>query len=149
MRIGEVFAAVRDDFILPRDAAPGTKCCLIRIHQPKTRGRAAKHQVAKIDFPDVIAFLDAVFSKCDGYEKLWPFSPQTMRVRFKQLQKALGLQLSRAGGHLPCELSSLRPGGATFFLQLAEDGDYVRRKGRWLSAKVLEIYVQEAVVATY
>ena len=149
LRIGEVFAATRNDLILPRDAAPGTKSCLIKIHQPKTRGRSAKHQVAKIDFPDVIALLDAVFGSCDVHEKLWPFSPQTMRVRFKQLQRALGFQPTRAGGYVPYELSSLRPGGATFFLQLTEDGDYVRRKGRWLFAKVLEIYVQEAVVATY
>eukprot|EP00435_Cladocopium_sp_Y103_P003960 s4316_g1.t1 len=148
LRIGEVFAAVRSDLILPRDAAPGMRSCLLKIHQPKTRGRSAKHQVAKIDFPDVIALLDAVFGRSDPLEKIWPMSPQAMRSKFKQLQSALGLKVSREGGHVPYELSSLRPGGATFYLTQTEDGEYVRRKGRWLSTKVLEIYIQEAVAAT-
>ena len=47
------------------------------------------------------------------------------------------------------KLSFLRPGGATFLLQLTENGDFVRSRGRWLSSKVLEIYIQEAAVATY
>ena len=72
-----------------------------------------------------------------------------MRSRFKQLQISLGLKVTREGGHVPYELSSLRPGGATFYLRHTEDGEFVRRKGRWLSTKVLEIYIQEAVVATY
>ena len=149
LRIGEVFSAVRDDLILPRDAAQSERCCLQKIHQPKTRGPAAKHQVAKIDFPDVVSLLDATYKRCDFHEKLWPWSPETMRARFKQLQSSLGLRVTREGGHVPYELSSLRPGGATFFLRQTEDGEFVRRKGRWLSTKVLEIYIQEAVVATY
>ena len=42
-----------------------------------------------------------------------------------------------------------RPGGATYWLLETEDAEYVRRKGRWLSTRVLEIYLQEASVATY
>ena len=69
--------------------------------------------------------------------------------RFRQLQTALGLDTTRRDGNVPYELSPLRPGGATFYLQLTENGDFVRRRGRWLSSKVLEIYIQEAAVATY
>ena len=32
---------------------------------------------------------------------------------------------------------------------MTEDAEYVRRKGRWVSSKVLEIYLQEATVATF
>ena len=32
---------------------------------------------------------------------------------------------------------------------MTEDAEFVRRKGRWVSAKVLEIYLQEATVATF
>jgi hypothetical protein len=46
-------------------------------------------------------------------------------------------------------LSSLRPGGATHWLSVTEDAEYVRRKGRWVSSKVLEIYLQEVTVSTY
>eukprot|EP00435_Cladocopium_sp_Y103_P048082 s660_g14.t1 len=47
------------------------------------------------------------------------------------------------------DLGSLRPGGATFLLHLTEDSELVRRRGRWLSTRVLEIYLQEIQVCTY
>ena len=34
-------------------------------------------------------------------------------------------------------------------LQRFEDGELVRRRGRWLSSRVMEIYLQEVSVATY
>ena len=61
MRIGEVLSAKRKDVVLPGDAAPGTSFLLIVIQQPKTRGRAAKHQAARIDQEDVIRFLSAMY----------------------------------------------------------------------------------------
>ena len=61
----------------------------------------------------------------------------------------LALGIVRSSGGEQYSLSSLRPGGATFYLQFTEDAEYVRRKGRWLSTRVLEIYLQEASVATY
>eukprot|EP00438_Fugacium_kawagutii_P001143 Skav218134 [mRNA] locus=scaffold759:371388:377624:- [translate_table: standard] len=39
--------------------------------------------------------------------------------------------------------------GATYWLSVTEDAEYVRRKGRWLSTRVLEIYLQETAVATF
>ena len=138
LRIREALAAIRSDFILPRDAAAGVLSCFLKIHQPKTRGRSAKHQVAKIDFPDVIALLDAIYGSCLAFERLWRLSAQSMRSRFKQLQTALGLNTTRRDGNVPYELSFLRPGGAAFFLQRTENGNFVRRRERWLTSKVLE-----------
>ena len=54
LRAGELFAAFRADLVLPRDAAPGTYHALFQIRQPKTRGRAAKHQAVRIDPSDVV-----------------------------------------------------------------------------------------------
>ena len=54
LRAGELFAAFRADLVLPRDAAPGTYHALFKIRQPKTRGRAAKHQAVRIDPSDVV-----------------------------------------------------------------------------------------------
>ena len=34
-------------------------------------------------------------------------------------------------------------------LQLTENPDLVRRRGRWLSTKIMEIYLQEVQAATY
>ena len=149
MRIGEILNATRAHLVLPRDAEPGFRSLLVKIMQPKTRGRSAKHQIAKVDFPDVIDLCDATYGKVSPSEKLWHLSPQTLRSRFRQVQQALGLDVHRSCNHVPYDLGSLRAGGATFMLAQTEDSEYVRRKGRWLSSRVLEIYLQEASVSTY
>eukprot|EP00438_Fugacium_kawagutii_P033109 Skav219660 [mRNA] locus=scaffold1257:38988:40049:+ [translate_table: standard] len=149
LRIGEVFSATRAELILPSDSAPGVRSALLKILQPKTRGRAAKHQVARIDHPDVIEFLEALFAEKDPKERLWIASPQTMRRRFSQLQQALGIDTKRTSSNTPYDLASLRPGGATFMLQSTEDAELVRRRGRWISSRVLEVYLQEASVNTH
>ena len=56
------------------------------------------------------------------------------------MQSALGLDGGKGQGNLPYSLSSLRPGGATFWLQKTKDAEYVRRK---------EVYLQESVFASY
>lgn len=149
LRIGEALAALRKDLVLPQDAAPGTWFALLQIRQPKTRGSAARHQSARIDPADVVALLTATFGKLPRESRLWPFSGQTLRRRFQMLQRALGLPLVKIGGQAPFDLASLRPGGATFLLQRFEDAELVRRRGRWLSGRVMEIYLQEVSVATY
>ena len=78
---------------------------------------------------------------------LWPQSPSTLRKKFAALQSALGLGLS--GVKFPFALASIRPGGGTHWLQATEDVECVRRKGRWISGKVLEVYMQESTFATY
>ena len=35
-------------------------------------------------------------------------------------------------------------GGATWLLAVSENGELVRRRGRWVNSKVMEIYIQEA-----
>lgn len=52
LRIGEVLMAQRCDLTLPCDSAPGVGFGVLRIRSPKTRGRAACHQAARIDPPD-------------------------------------------------------------------------------------------------
>ena len=46
-------------------------------------------------------------------------------------------------GERAIDLGSFRPGGATHLLQLSEDSELVRRRGRWASHRVMEIYLQE------
>ena len=41
------------------------------------------------------------------------------------------------------DLGSLRPGGATWILQQTENGEFTRRRGRWINQRVMEIYIQE------
>eukprot|EP00435_Cladocopium_sp_Y103_P016644 s3901_g4.t1 len=149
LRIGETLMATRADLILPEDAAPGTDFALLRIRMPKTRGRAAKHQAARIDPPDLIQLLAAVFGKYHEDAKLWPLSAATLRKRFNALLHGLGLPTTRDGGKRPFDLGSLRPGGATHLLLTSEDSEHVRRRGRWVTTKVCEIYLQEVMYTTY
>eukprot|EP00435_Cladocopium_sp_Y103_P010558 s305_g2.t1 len=149
MRIGEVLAAFRADLILPSDAAPGTSFLLVMIKQPKTRARAAKHQAARVDQSDVIRFISAMYGGSPRDTKLWPFSAATLRKRFQSLLSALTLPTSRVGSAKPFDLGSLRPGGATWLLQQVEDSEIIRRRGRWLTTRAMEVYLQESFVATY
>ena len=149
LRIGEVFLATRRDLILPCDAVPGIHHALLQIRQPKTRGSHARHQSARIDPQDLVRLLTAVFKRKPREERLWTMSPSTMRKRFTSLQKSLGLPTEKLGRQVPYDLASLRAGGATHLLQRFEDAELVRRRGRWLSAKVCEIYLQEVSVATF
>ena len=149
LRIGEVFLATRRDLILPCDTSPGMKYALLQIRQPKTRGSHARHQSARIDPSDIVALLVGVFAKKSRDAKLWPMSPSTMRKRFNSLQQSLGLPTKTYGAQVPYDLASLRAGGATHLLQRFEDSELVRRRGRWLSSKVCEIYLQEVSVATF
>ena len=149
LRIGETLAARRRDLILPRDGAPGTKHALLQVYLPKTRGTAARHQSARIDPADVVQLLDAVFRYLEPEQKLWTGSPGTLRRRFGDLQKALGLPTMRSGNVVPYDMASLRGGGATFLLQRFEDAELVRRRGRWLSGRIMECYLQEIAVTTF
>ena len=149
MRIGEVLLAKRRDVILPKDGAPGLRCILVRISTPKTRGRAARHQSARIDQADVVDYLSAVFAKLAPDQPLWPMSSSTLRKRMNMLQASLGLPTSKSHEVCPYDLGSFRPGGATDMLQQFEDSELVRRRGRWVSTKVLEVYLQEVSTATF
>lgn len=148
MGVGEALAAKRKDLILPADGAPGQAHALVLIHQPKTRGIAARHQSARVDPADVVALLQATFGTLGVDEMLWNQSPSSLRRRFMTLQKALGLA-ARDGCSVPYDPASLRAGGATFLLQKFEDPAFVRRRGRWLSEKVMECYIQEITIATH
>lgn len=40
------------------------------------------------------------------------------------------------------DLGSLRAGGATWLLLTSEDSELVRRRGRWLDSRTVEIYIR-------
>ena len=136
---------VRPDITSRR--SPGTLGALLQIRLPKTRGRAARHQSSRIELDDVVLLLDLAFRRLNPDERLWPWSPSKLRRRFALLLAALGIADSQGCSHF--NLSSLRPGGATHWLAQTEDAGFVRPRGRWLSTRVLEIYLQEAPTGTY
>jgi len=142
-RIGEVLKAYRKHLVLPKDLGYTIQYALLQIEKPKTRFRAARHQVARLDHPQLLQVIQLSFQDLKQHERLWSFSPQTLRNRFQRLLAAVKLDQLPAGLSKGLDLGSLRAGGASWMMLVTEDSEMVRRRGRWLSSKIMEIYVQE------
>ncbi|CAE7712005.1 unnamed protein product [Symbiodinium sp. CCMP2456] len=143
MRVGETLAARRRDLLLPSDVGDTMSYGLVSIQEPKTRFRAARHQSARIDQPDLLAVVKLAFGHLTANSKLWPYSASTLRSRFDTLVKTLKADTWEGQGSKSLDLGSLRAGGATWLLQSSEDSELVRRRGRWLNSRTMEIYIQE------
>ncbi|CAE7344333.1 unnamed protein product, partial [Symbiodinium microadriaticum] len=141
LRIGEATSARRGDLVLPEDVFGLHNYVLLSIREPKTRLRVARHQAAKLEQSDLVTLVCLAFGGLHNEERLWPRTNQTLRARLDKLLERLGVR--PAGGQRAIDLGSFRPGGATHLLQLTEDSELVRRRGRWVSPKVMEIYLQE------
>lgn len=149
LRAGEATAAMRRDLLLPADIQGTNSFALISIAEPKTRFTVARHQTGKVDAPDLVKVLHIAFFHLPPHERLWPYSPQTLRNRFRTLLSAVDLCGSPGGNVRALDLGSLRPGGATWLLQVSEQSEMVRRRGRWISARVMEVYLQEVGAAKF
>ena len=149
LRAGEAISAVRKQLLLPSDVGGSINFCLVSIMEPKTRHVAARHQAAKLDIPDLLQLVEVVFSKMEPHQRIWPHSGQTLRLRLKTLMQAIGLPTERTRSSKPLDLGSLRAGGATWALMMTEDAELIRRRGRWISAKTMEIYIQELTATTF
>lgn len=149
LRPGEVCAALRHHLLLPGDVYGTMQCAFLSILEPKTRFTAAKHQTAKLDAPDMLAVVQLAFEELHPDQRLWPYSAQTLRVRFRSLLNALSLPTGVVDNRRPLDLGSLRAGGATWLLNMTENLDLTRRRGRWLNHKTMEIYIQEASSVLY
>lgn len=149
LRAGEALKSFRRDLLLPDDAFCSNSFCLLAIDEAKTRFSAARHQCAKIDAPDLMVVISLAFKKLLPNEHLWPWSSQTFRNRFKTLLTSLDIPTTVVNGCRPLDPGSLRPGGATWLLQATENSEMVRRRGRWTSTKVLEIYLQETACVRF
>ena len=143
LRAGEGLKALRRDLLLPGDSLGMNDFALLAIEESKTRFSVARHQCAKVDSADMLRVLKLAFELLLPSERLWPWSSQTFRNRFRTILTSLGLPTTTINGCKPLDVGSLRPGGATWLLQATENSELVRRRGRWTTTKVLEIYLQE------
>ena len=148
LRIGEATGSIRASLVLPRDVLWSQHFVLLKIGEPKTRLRAARHQAAKVEAKDLVDLVDIAFAHLPANSKLWPFTAQTLRKRLDTALEALSIPTARSSSR-PLDLGSFRPGGATYLLQASEDAELVRRRGRWVSGKVMEIYLQEVAASVF
>ena len=148
LRIGEVIGAYRRDLILPQERRELCVHCSASRH--RRRG-------------DVLRDTSRQGSIRVTWSNIWlTFLEATSVIRSCGLclhrhcgrgsicyRSALGLPTRKSHDSLPFDLGSFRPGGATDLLQRFEDSELVRRRGRWVSTKVLEIYLQEVSTAVF
>lgn len=120
----------------------------MRIKEPKSRGRAARHQSARRDPCDIVLLVSTVYKDFSPKDRLWSLSAATLRKRFGQILLELGLPTTQGSWGRPYDLGSLRPGGASWLLAETENTELIRRRGRWQSHRTLEIYLQDIQVAT-
>ncbi|CAE7262084.1 unnamed protein product [Symbiodinium sp. CCMP2456] len=133
---------------LLRDVLLSQNYILARIEEPKTRMRMARHQAAKVEQADLVLLIATAFGDLPPAEKLWPRCTQTLRRRFDLVLERMGVSsVARSGRQL--DLGSFRPGGATHLLSMTENSELVRRRGRWASHRVMEIYIQEVMACTF
>ncbi|CAE7800728.1 unnamed protein product, partial [Symbiodinium sp. CCMP2456] len=92
LRIGEVLGACRKSLVLPRDVGGTVDFALFSIEEPKTRFRSARHQSVKIDQPDLLKVIELSFGELCSTSRLWPYSGQSLRTRFRQLCRAFDIQ---------------------------------------------------------
>ena len=149
LRPGEITAALRRDLLLPRDVGFSVNFCLLSVREPKSRYTYARHQSAKVDAADLLTVIDLAFRSLESNQRLWPFSPQTLRNRFKTLLTVLTLPIRTTPELRMLDLGSLRSGGATYIILMTEDSELCRRRGRWSSMKMMDIYVQETMALQY
>ena len=149
LRIGEILQARRADLILPSDVQGTNPFALLRIREPKTRFRAARHQSGRLEHADLLEVVRIGFLRLAPHEKLWPWSGATLRSRLTRLLRQLGLPTELNQSPKPLSLASFRPGGATHMISICDNAEAVRRRGRWASFRVMEIYLQEVSSATY
>ena len=67
-----------------------------RIIAPKTRGRAARHQTARVDQIDVVEYLEAVSGDFSQDRPLWAMSSTMLRKRLNMIQSVLGLPTTKS-----------------------------------------------------
>ena len=113
LRIGEIFQSRRCDLVLPSDVGNSVDFCLLKIVEPKTRFRAARHQAGKLEQPDLIQIVQLGFKDLSREERLWSLSGATLRTRLNKILERLELPASNSGSLQALSLASLRPGGAT------------------------------------
>ena len=149
LRIGEVLDASRRDLVLPSDVGNSIDYVLLKICEPKTRYRAARHQAGKLEQIDLIEIVKIGFEKLHPEDKLWNLSGSTLRTRLTRLLRCLDLPHQIGQIPKPLSLASFRPGGATHLITVSESAELVRRRGRWASFKTMEMYLQEVAASTY
>ena len=100
--------------MLPQDIADTIHAAYLAVQEPKTSFKAARHQSAKLDQPDLLRIVAIAFGHLPMHSKLWPMSASTLRARFNAILKRLQIDVWEGQGSKGLDLGSLRAGGGNF-----------------------------------
>eukprot|EP00434_Breviolum_minutum_P022891 symbB.v1.2.020196.t1/scaffold1681.1/size106035/7 len=149
LRPGELFTLKRANLLFPADTGNTISYLLISLMEPKTRFTTARHQSTRLDIPDLLKLVTLIFGRLPPHFPLWPFSPQTFRNRFRSVLSALDMPTEHSRDLKCLDPGSLRAGGATWLMQTTDNGELVRRRGRWQNHRIMEVYIQEVSSLLY
>ena len=99
----------------------------------------------RVDTPEVISFLEALHLASGGSGRLMNGGASGFRDCLNSMLAFFAVPSCEGVGITP---ASFRAGGATFWYRSWDDSERVRFRGRWMSHRMLEIYVQEVMVST-
>ena len=137
----ELLALVRRDLVFPSDVNFESDSLFVRIRDPKTSRFFFRRQHGKIDDPDVIQFIEAIFGRLPLNCRLMPGAIAAFRRQWNSIMQKLGIPFRQAGkGATP---GVLRGSGATYLYSCCEDVNWIAWRGRWARVKTLEYYLQE------
>lgn len=140
LRPSELILLRRRDLALPMDHWE-EGIANFRVGAPKTRFKAAKDQHVRIDEPLIADWLNQIFLSTPSWSRIWRGSLAAFKSRFNRLQSEVLQQII----YVP---ACLRSGGATYLFRLwGENLQRLQWRGRWRSARMLEIYVREVGAA--
>jgi len=146
LRPFELFRLRSDDVLVPSNMLSYVYVALVRVGAPKMKRIGARREHARITQREVIDFLEAYLPLLGGgATKLWQGTQKEFRDCLTCLCRFFGLPYMNVGGITP---GSLRPGGATWLYLSTDSTEAVRWAGRWASARMLEIYIQEVTAQT-
>ena len=148
LRPGEVFSLTRLNLLFSRDSGFSVPHLLVSLMEPKRRFTTARHQSTRLDIPDLLDLVTWIFQDLPPHYPICPFSPQTFRNRFRSVFSVLSFPTSHSP--LKClDPGSLRADGATWLMQMTDNGELVRRRGRWQNYRIMEVYIQEVSSLLY
>ena len=107
--------------------------------EPKTWFATARHQRARLEYRTIWKWWQWSFN-------IYLLTIQSGRFRdnrFRSVLSALSLPTSHSLSLKCLDPGSLRAGGATWLMQITDNGEQGRRRGRWQSYRTMKVYIQE------
>ncbi len=145
LRPGEALALRTCDILLPSATLVIPPATNIHLRNSKLARLGARREHVRIDDLEVTSLLEGLLSQRPTHSPIFNGSAKDFSTLSNALLDVLNLPTGDGHGLTP---ASLRSGGATFWYRHTDATEWVRFRGRWASACMLEIYIQEVASLT-